>query len=140
MPGLIDYVPLVLLRNSDFGSGPTSAPGERAGERERHPERPRGGPYGELRAQRRAPPGRRPANARLDLYRDDNSLNLPESSEGAVERVAMEGRFDLFYHYVSGPGLPRNVFMPLACWNLVPKAASCSLGTPGESARARRGA
>ena len=61
-----------------------------------------------------------PANARLDLYRGDHSLTLPESSEGAVERVAMEGRFELFYHYVSGPGLPRNVFMPLACWNLVP--------------------
>ncbi len=61
-----------------------------------------------------------PANARLDLYRDVNSLTLPESSDGAVERIAMEGRFDLFYHYVGGPGLPRNVFMPFACWNLVP--------------------
>jgi hypothetical protein len=60
-----------------------------------------------------------PASARLDLYRDGNSLMLPESSEGAVERVAMAGRFDLFYHYVSGPGLPRNVFMPFGCWNLV---------------------
>jgi hypothetical protein len=61
-----------------------------------------------------------PASARLDLYRNGNSLTLPESSEGAVAQIAMEGRFDLFYHYVSGPGLPRNVFMPFACWNLVP--------------------
>ncbi len=60
------------------------------------------------------------ANARLDFYRDGISLMLPESSEGAVERIAMGGRFDLFYHYVGGPGLPQNVFMPFACWNLVP--------------------
>jgi hypothetical protein len=61
-----------------------------------------------------------PANARLNLYRNGNSLTLPESSEGAVAQVAMEGRFDLFYHSVSGPGLPRNAFMPFACWNLAP--------------------
>jgi hypothetical protein len=62
-----------------------------------------------------------PANARLDLlHRGGISLTLPESSEGAIERVVMEGRFDLFYHHVSGPGLPLNVFMPFACWNLVP--------------------
>ena len=31
----------------------------------------------------------------------------------------MEGRFDLFYEYREGPGLPHNVFMPFGCWNLV---------------------
>jgi hypothetical protein len=60
-----------------------------------------------------------PQNARLHLHRGDNSLEIPESSLGAVERIAMEGRFDVFYSYVSGPGLPQNVFMPIGCWELV---------------------
>jgi hypothetical protein len=61
-----------------------------------------------------------PANARLHLYRDGNTLVLPESAEGPLERVTMPGRFDVFYSYLGGAGLPRNVFMPIACWNLVP--------------------
>jgi hypothetical protein len=60
-----------------------------------------------------------PQNARLHLQRGDNYLRLLDSAYGVVERIAMEGRFDLFYQYRTGPGLPLNAFMPFGCWDLV---------------------
>lgn len=59
------------------------------------------------------------ANARLLLHRDADRLQLRETVDGPREQVVMEGRFDVFYHYVSGTDLPRNVFMPFACVELV---------------------
>ena len=59
-----------------------------------------------------------PANARVLLQRGPNSLQLLDSAGGPSVRVAMEGRFDLFYQYRGGPDVPRNAFMPFGCWDL----------------------
>lgn len=60
-----------------------------------------------------------PENIRTHLYRNPNYLRLPESFFGPDHIVAMEGRFDVFYQFLEGPDLPRNAFMPFACWDLV---------------------
>ena len=65
-----------------------------------------------------------PENARLHLQRGHNHLRLLPSAYGVVDRIAMEGRFDLFYQYRAGPGLPQNAFMPFGCWDLVRDRAS----------------
>jgi hypothetical protein len=58
-------------------------------------------------------------NARVHLYRDGSHLQLPDSADGPLERIGMEGRFDLYYQYREGPDLPRNAFMRFGCWDLV---------------------
>jgi hypothetical protein len=60
-----------------------------------------------------------PQNATIYLHRGDNFLPLIDAEYGPAERIAMEGRFDLFYQYREGPGLPQNVLMPFGCWKLV---------------------
>ena len=59
-----------------------------------------------------------PQNARVHLLRGRNHLQLDDSVQGVRELMAMEGRFDLFYQYRGGPGLPGNAFMRFGCWNL----------------------
>jgi hypothetical protein len=58
-------------------------------------------------------------NARLYLHRGVNHLRLRDTVDGPREQVVMEGRFDVFYAYVAGTNLPRNVFMPFGCVDLV---------------------
>jgi hypothetical protein len=60
-----------------------------------------------------------PQNARIHLQHRDSYLPLIDSDQGPADRIAMEGRFDLFYQYREGPDLPRNAFMPFGCWHLV---------------------
>ena len=60
-----------------------------------------------------------PQIARIHLYRSGNHLQLADSLFDPDPRIAMEGRFDLFYEYREGPGLPHNVFMPFAVPDLV---------------------
>lgn len=59
-----------------------------------------------------------PENARLHLQRGPNYLQLVDSAHGPTARVAMEGRFDLFYQHLGGPDLPQNAFMRFGCWDL----------------------
>jgi hypothetical protein len=59
-----------------------------------------------------------PENVNVFLHRDLNSLQLFNSADGPISIVAMGGRFDLFYQYIAGSGLPRNLFMQFECWDL----------------------
>jgi hypothetical protein len=45
-----------------------------------------------------------PQNARIYLHRRDNHLQLIDSVWGPADRIAMEGRFDLFHQYREGAG------------------------------------
>jgi hypothetical protein len=61
-----------------------------------------------------------PENVNVLLHRNLNTMMLPNSADDFPNHfIAMEGRFDLFYHYIAGSGLPKNIFMPFACWDLV---------------------
>jgi hypothetical protein len=59
-----------------------------------------------------------PENVNVFLHRDRNSLRLYNSDYGPISIIAMGGRFDLFYTYIAGPGLPKNLFMQFGCWDL----------------------
>jgi hypothetical protein len=61
-----------------------------------------------------------PDIARVHFRRDGNSLPWLDSEYGPTERNVVGGRFDLFYQYVGRPGLPRNPFMRIGCWDLDP--------------------
>ena len=57
-------------------------------------------------------------NARVHLVRGRDYLRVPDSVLGPREIVAMDGRFDLYYQFRGGPGLPQNAFMRFGCWTL----------------------
>ncbi|HSE32032.1 MAG TPA: hypothetical protein VLA93_10710 [Pyrinomonadaceae bacterium] len=59
-----------------------------------------------------------PENVNVFLHHDLNVLRLFNSDYGPVSINAIGGRFDLFYTYIAGPGLPKNLFMQFGCWDL----------------------
>jgi len=59
-----------------------------------------------------------PENIRVHFQRGPNYLQWLDSDYGPLERAVIGGRFDLFYQFLGGAGLPKNAFMRLGCWDL----------------------
>jgi len=59
-------------------------------------------------------------NVRVVFQRGPDYMRWLPSEYGPAEYEALGGRFDLYYQFLGGAGLPRNAFMPFACWDLQP--------------------